>query len=68
MNDISREELDEAAQEIADRNAYQRMVMDHARHWIELEFGERCPTLPSENCECCRRWRLFDELFAEGPL
>lgn len=29
-------------------------------------FGERCPEFEPQ-CECCRRWRAFDELFDDDP-
>ncbi len=34
--------------------------------YIKEFFGERCKDF-EEHCECCKRWKLFDELI-ENPF
>jgi hypothetical protein len=33
---------------------------------IKTYFGERCPDF-DKDCECCKRWKLLDQLF-ENPF
>ena len=38
-------------------------VLRAARKMLIKHFGERCPDYEPE-CECCKRWKLLDDLIA----
>lgn len=41
-------------------------VLNPARKFLIKWFGQRCEEY-DPNCECCRRWRLLDNLL-ENPF